>query len=121
MERVCYNCAFWCAHDTREWRSGDCRRHAPPPMYSLTGPGADQPGPIWWPKTLAGFWCGDFSAGPHIAGPFEKDMLAGNTRPSREVILSARDDSRGRPARKPRAPAAPKLPPQRPEYPKWES
>lgn len=52
---TCVNCTFWCQYSNGG--SGECRRHAPAPMYSMTG---DKPGPIWWPQTLASFWCGDF-------------------------------------------------------------
>lgn len=56
MTKTCAECAYWCAH-TPGRKSGDCRRHAPGPMYSLAG---DEPGIIWWPKTRNTFWCGDF-------------------------------------------------------------
>lgn len=55
----CENCAYWCRYSNGG--SGECRRHAPAPMYSMTG---DKPGPIWWPQTLSGFWCGDFKKRP---------------------------------------------------------
>lgn len=55
MKRTCINCAYWCQYS--RCGSGECRRHAPGPMYSMTG---DKPGPIWWPQTLAEFWCGDY-------------------------------------------------------------
>lgn len=59
MKHSCANCTYWCKHHTSH--SGECRRHAPAPMYSMTG---DKPGPIWWPQTLASFWCGDFTERP---------------------------------------------------------
>lgn len=52
---TCQNCAYWFRYS--EGGSGECRRHAPAPMYSMTG---DKPGPIWWPQTKDNFWCGDW-------------------------------------------------------------
>ena len=56
MNRTCAHCEHWAAYPNA--RTGECRRHAPAPMYSLTG---DKPGPIWWPQTTGAFWCGDFT------------------------------------------------------------
>ena len=64
MTPSCKNCAFWAIYPLKG--SGECRRHAPAPMYSLTG---DKPGPIWWPQTLASFWCGDYFERPHLFFP----------------------------------------------------
>lgn len=60
MTRKCENCDYWCRYS--KGGSGECRRHAPAPMYSMTG---DKPCPIWWPQTLANFWCGDYSERVH--------------------------------------------------------
>lgn len=59
MRRACHTCAYWCRYSMGG--SGECRRHAPAPMYSMTG---DKPGPIWWPQTLSSFWCGDYMERP---------------------------------------------------------
>lgn len=55
MNRTCRSCDYW--YEYKASTTGECRRHAPAPMYSMTG---DKPGPIWWPQTLREFWCGDF-------------------------------------------------------------
>lgn len=54
--RTCASCDHWAVYPSK--RVGECRRHAPAPMYSLTG---DKPGPIWWPQTEGAFWCGDYA------------------------------------------------------------
>lgn len=56
MKRTCESCDYWCCYSNGG--IGECRRHAPAPMYSMSG---DKPGPIWWPQTLSAFWCGDFA------------------------------------------------------------
>lgn len=65
---TCSNCAYWfrysndfAADQNRHGGNGECRRHAPKPIYSMIG---DKPGPIWWPQTRDHFWCGDWKERP---------------------------------------------------------
>lgn len=77
MKRACENCDYWVAHrkpaDWTEQKTGDCRRHAPIPVYAHMC--NHEPARIWWPNTGHKFWCGDFIERQHPVETVEHDDL----------------------------------------------